>query len=417
MAKKTKKSGLRYLRPLDNPRAIQRQWLKILREEIGYLHDISLAIMFEKGILPPLYGGDFVNDHAEVIPLWGETLVGDSDLSLLLLRVMPDVEPNRGLRELREDVDLVNDWPVSQLFDALADVDKAPPLLVSEAFKSLEVALILPGTQVNPAPGYERAEMLDHIGQDLPYAVFIHVPVLIEDEDNFAYDWDDMDNIRAEVVFEETPEALEMAVWHYRLDLALADERETLVAEGVDPVQESDGLDSTANLVAQFELMVMNAVRFYGVTSPVREKQAALDVLRTEDDELLVRAPLKRAVEPASLMADFRADLTGGDDGVILRLKTTEANISQIWSQIRASSYFCMRLQRGKFELNRSGQPRVTGFLATPMIEWLTAESLPELYRGAMLNGLRQLLIATGRLNIRTEFIAEDEESAETDGE
>jgi len=50
-------------------------------------------------------------------------------------------------------------------------------------------------------------------------------------------------------------------------------------------------------------------MRYYGVTSPVRAKQTALDNLREDDDALVVRPPLKPEIEPVKALAERRVEI------------------------------------------------------------------------------------------------------------
>ncbi len=401
MAKKKQKRG-QPLAKLNNPRAIQRRWLQVMRDEIGYLHELSLMLMTERGILPPLYGGEHLEGDSEVIPLWGATADEQEELGILLLRTVDGLEPNRSLREARDEVDIVNDMPVADIFAHLGPPEKPIPVEGGAAIKDLRIAIALFGTQVYAAPGYDRAEMLLAIGEGLPYALFLHIPVSGEDED-LEYEWDDLEHYRAEVVYADTPEGLEMAVWEYRLNLALNDEKIDLLADGADLGEELIAPD-VAGLAAVFDVMIMDAVRWYGTTSPVRAKQQALDVLRGEDDDLIVRVPLKPEVEPVPFLAELRPEFEGDADGVVLHLEADSEIMTQVWAQIRPHPYFCIRLRRGEFTLTKSGQPHVSGYLPTPLIEWLTAETLPELYHKVTLHCLRQLLIATGRIRVQVEL-------------
>src|SRR5205809_8142608 len=84
-------------------RKTQRETLDVLRLELADLHQISLVVMADAGILPPLYGGEHLGADREVIALWG----GDDEepeLGALLLRVTPGVEPNLDLEAMRDEL-------------------------------------------------------------------------------------------------------------------------------------------------------------------------------------------------------------------------------------------------------------------------------------------------------------------------
>lgn len=401
MSKSKKKRASSRSKPINSARTLQREALFAMREELSYFHDLSILSMVDKGILPPFYGGDPLDDMSEVLPLWGMTTDGDEVLGMVMLRTLPDAEPNRSLRELREGIELTNDMPVSELLGSLRPKDQPLPIEGADMLKGLHVALALPGEQIRPAPGYDKAAMLVHIGDEKPYAIFVHVPTT-GDEEMVDYLWDDLDNFRAEVVFETTPEALEAAVWHYRLSLAIADEQveqAAAVEAGIAP-DEGIALLSVAELTADFDIMIMHATRLYGSTSPIRSKQEALDVIRTEDGELIVRAPLKAEIEPVLSLAEMRADLVGNADGIILQLDTEAPPAEQIWPQIRVHPYFCLRIREGVFTM-RGGQPRIDGFSENNLLEWIVADSLLDMYRLVTLQSLRQFLVVIGRIHIR----------------
>ncbi len=381
----------------DSPRAIQREWIQELREEIGYLHELSLSLMAEQGILPPFYGGDFLEEDMETIVLWGELDNNEQEIGLLMLRVAEDVEPNRELRIARDDVDMVNDWPIADFFKQLQSMADAPSIEMGPELDSLLVTMILPGPQVQPAPGYDRKKMLEHMYEDLPYAVFLHIPVIKgETGEDLDYDWGNLESFRAEVVFAETPDELETAVWKYRLELALKYEINDIKSEAINPDDVMMAVD-VGGLTGVFDVMVMDAMRYYGSTSPIKARQQTLDVMRGEDGDLVVYAPLKAEVEPVPLLAEAREDFSeAAKDGILLKINSDSDVMKLIWPQVRPHPYFCFRVRHGMMKLGKSGQPRVDGYLPAPVIEWIVAESIPELYAKTLLYCLRQLLVCTG---------------------
>ncbi len=368
----------------------QREALTTLRRELTELHEISLIIMAEKGILPPLYGGEYLNDEREVIPLWG-MMDDDPELGALLLRLVPDVEPNPDLQIERSDLGLINDWPIADLLDTLVNDNGKPLVEGAEELRKLSMLFVLAGNQVNPAPGYDRETMINHIADMKPYAVFPIIPTSGEGE-TLTYLWDDLDKFRAEIVYAHSPQLLEAAVWEYRLDHALQEEIDVLESEGHDPEEELIALD-TAGISAMYDMLVTSTLRLYGTTSPVRMRQEELDILRDESGDLIIKAPLKPEVEPIPLLAAARFEAFIDRDNEILHLKGDSPDIQRVWPQIRASSHFCIRLRHGQYTSARDGSVRVNGFLDDPVLEWIVAENLAELYQKVRLAGIYEMLI------------------------
>ncbi len=414
MAKKREAAPRQRSSQLESPRAIQKRWLQLLREEVSYLHALSLQLMEERGILPPMYGGDWLDNRREVIPLWGVLADDQEELGMLLLRIMDGVEPNKSLRDARAEIEMVNDWPLDDLLAHLGTADRPLPVEGGDGLRGMRISLALFGSQCEPAPGYDPDGMLEAIGEEKPLAVFVQVPVT-RDGGEFAYNWNDFEHYRAQILWADTPEGLEMAIWHYRLDLALADEKAALEAEGADLDTEMIAPNVSA-LTGVFDIMIMEAMRYYGVTSPVSAKQAMLDVERGEDGDLVVRAPLKVPIEPVPLLAEIRSEFKGDEDGVILRIHAGSEIMTTVWPQVRPYAYFCMRLRQGEFGLTKGGQPRVRGYLSSPVVEWITANSLPELYLKTTLHCLRQLLVSIGRIKVHIDAPEiDDEDESEED--
>src|SRR5438132_1445109 len=148
MAKKKRK------RTLTPEQREQRETLSALQSELIDLHEISLLVMADQGVLPPLYGGDYLEEDREVIPLWG--MNDDTpELGALILRVMPDVEPDPQLDEAREEIGLINDWPISDLLEMLKLPDGASAVDGADEISNLSMIFMLMGPQINPAPGYD----------------------------------------------------------------------------------------------------------------------------------------------------------------------------------------------------------------------------------------------------------------------
>jgi hypothetical protein len=399
MAKKKSQS-------VNTERKTQRETLDILRQELNDLHQRSLVVMSDRGILPPLYGGEHLGTNREIIPLWGMD-EEDPELGALLMRIMPGAEPDAELRAMREALALSNDWPISELVHTLTLPDGRSLIEGAEEIDKLSMLFVLLDNQISAAPGYDHETMLEFIATTQPYAVFPVIPVSGEGEDP-SYDWDNLEGFRAEVVYAETPEMLEAAVWEYRLNLALQEESREIQAEGFDPDEELLALD-TAGLSALFELLALKGLRLYGVTSPVRSRQQELDILREENDDLIARAPLKPEIEPIPLLATDRLYIEGNDEGVILHLAGESAAMQKIWAQIRAHKVFCVRLRRGIYRRRAGGRLYISGFSARPAMEWFTAETLPDLYRRVRLRVIHEMLMIAHLVEGRLDLLPESE--------
>ncbi len=148
----------------------------------------------------------------------------------------------------------------------------------------------------------------------------------------------------------------------------------------------------TAELAATYNLLVLRSLHLYGTTSPIRARQQELDILREENGDLIVRAPLRPEVEPIPLLAAHRKDIEGGEDGIILHLSGESPMMQQAWPRIRASRCYCLRLRHGAFSARRGGGLAVKGFAPSPIIEWYTSETLPDLYRQVRQASIYELL-------------------------
>src|SRR5262249_21767259 len=155
-------------------------------------HEISLMVMDDLGILPPLYGGEHLGDDREVIPLWG-FIEDEPELGALLLRVMPEVEPNPELQDARDEIGLTNDWPLSELLDMIKTTDGKSNIEGEEDIRNLSILFMVIGTHVQPAPGYDRREMLEFMADMRPYAAFPIIPTAHEG-DEFKYLWEDLED-------------------------------------------------------------------------------------------------------------------------------------------------------------------------------------------------------------------------------
>jgi hypothetical protein len=382
---------------LSPEQQMQRTALRNLREELIDLHEISVMVMSDQGVLPPLYGGEHLGENREVIPLWGIT-DEKPELGALLLRVQPGVEPNLELQAMRVELDLQNDWPVSELLDVLVRPDGKSMVEDADEIRNLSMILALFGNQVVPAPGYDGETMVEHIADMQPYAVFPIVPIS-GDEDDLIYQWENLDGFRAEVVYADSPQLLEAAVWEYRLNRALQADVDEIIVDGGNPDEELMA-QNVAGLSALYELLVMQGIRFYGSTSPIRTRQQELDVLREENGDLIIKGPLKSEIEPLVFLADARKGINPNEHGEIMHLRSEEDSIQRIWPQVRASNVFCIRVRHGTYAENSKGQARVS-YSPSEIMEWAVADSLPDLYRQVRLGGIYEMLGTCGLVKAR----------------
>src|SRR4051794_13319553 len=120
----------------------QLQMLKVLRDELRDLHEISLILMADEGILPPFYAGEHLGEDREIIPLWG--LDGEKpELGAILVRAVEHVEPEMELQQTREELGLSNDWPVAELLDMLATSDGKTVIEGAEKLREMSILLML----------------------------------------------------------------------------------------------------------------------------------------------------------------------------------------------------------------------------------------------------------------------------------
>jgi hypothetical protein len=298
------------------------------------------------------------------------------------------------LDEIRDELGLSNDWPVSELLDMLVTDEGKSMVEGSEKLRDMSMLFMLDSTQINPGPGYDRETMYEFIGKMKPYAVFVKVPISGEG-DSLTYLWDELDKYSADVVYADSPQLLEAAVWEYRLNFALRTEIKEIKAEGHNPTVELLGLDA-GELGALFEELVMHGFRLYGATSAVRARQEELDILREENGDLVVRAPLKPEIEPVRPMAAYRDHLDGNELGMIMHLKFDSDAVKEVWPTVRASNYYMVKVRHGRYIAGSEGKLHIKGFLEQAVLEWFMAESLADLYRIARLGSVYEMLSACG---------------------
>jgi hypothetical protein len=395
MAKKPRKQ------PINDDRRLQRELFDDLRQELRDLHELSLIVLSDQGVLPPLYGGEHLDIDREVIPLWAVSDDGP-ELGALLLRVSEGIEPNVELQALREELELSNSWPIAELLEMMVTPDGQPIVDGADEIKDLSILLILMGNQIDPAPGYDRETMFEFIAEMKPYAIFPIIPVTGEGE-TADYHWENLEDFRAEVVYADSPQLLEAAVWEYRLNRMLKQDIEDMRTEGQNPEELLIGINA-AEMGAYYDRFIMHGIRFYGTTSAIRAKQQELDILREESGDLIIKGPLKPEVEPISLMAQARSDVIPAPDGMILYVGSETEAMHLVWPQVRAKKFFCIRLRRGIYRPTKNGQLKLNGYNPTPILEWLVADALPDLYRQVRLASIYEMLSACGLVEHRVKF-------------
>ncbi|MEP7290020.1 MAG: hypothetical protein ABI947_30095 [Chloroflexota bacterium] len=392
MSKKPKQN---FQKILSHEEKDQRQLLHHLREEIEELHQIALIEMGNAGVLPPFYAGDYLGEDRELLPIWA---VDDSpELAGLFVRAVEGVEPNLELRVERDDLELDNDWPISEFLDLLV-FNGQKMLQADDKLRALSVMLNLVGNQIDPAPGYDRETMIEFMAEMKPYAAFVKIPTTLDENNVLIYQWDDMEHYHAEIVYADSPQLLQAAVWEYRLNFALNVEIKEIMDDSGDPTEDLMGLD-TAELGAIYETMVMCSFRLYGSTSPIRAKQLPLDILREENGDLVVRTPLKHDVEPIPLIAEYRDEIKIQKDlteDYLLHLAADDDIMQKVWPHIRASPFYAIHVRYGRYIIGRNGNLKVSGYLPNPVFEWETGDTLSDLYRRARLTNIYQMLGSGG---------------------
>jgi len=406
---KRKGPGRKGQAPLSPEVRKQRSTFEFFKDELLDFHLTSLEVMTERGILPPLYGGEHLGESREAIPLWGFDQESEvpPQLVMIMLRTVNDNEPCFELRIAREDLQMKNDWPVAQLMQSIWGTT-VPNVEGADQLSKLSIFLVLSGDQVHPAPGYEREAMLDHMSQMLPYAIFPIVPTSMGENQDLAYHWEDLEHFRAEVVFAETPQLLEAAVWDYRLRLALDELRNDIVQDDGDPAEDMLAI-SPSELVGMYEAMVMHSMRLYGTTSPLMDQQEKLDILRDETGNLLVPMPLNLGLEPVEELREYRAAMNDGASGYYLQVQAAADFMDTVWPQIRPHRYYALRVRHGII-LESDGESLLGGYAEQPTLDWYMAETLPQLHRLVHLASLHEFLTLTGIVKPALQELSGDEE-------
>lgn len=391
-------------KPVRNkPLSLARQWRNFMTAQIMILHEESLLLMLERGILPPFYGNGAEVDENEVFPVWGSDEQGNDEIALLFLRITDFAEPNDELDEARREMGLSNELSVKDVF---ASIQGDQPIQVEGGalFDTLLVTLTVIGSQIEPiASAWSLAETFEHMRDGLPYAVIVQVPISGHaDDEDFNYRWDDLDEYKVMILCAHSSEELEIVVWQYRLDLALAvpvEQRGKHVTSV--PSNAPAELPTTiAELAALFDLNVNQAMRYYGVTSPIAAKQHSLDVMREDDDHLVVYPPLKIDIEPSAVYQQQRAMLNAmppdttapvtADSAAaetpltrtpLLRVNVWSKPYRDIWTEVRAFPYFSLRIYADDTSPDKQ-----------PQIDWLTEKTLPRLYARTALSAIGEML-------------------------
>ncbi len=394
----------------------QTEMLDMLQQEIAEFYEIALMVMSDEGILPPLYGGDYLGneevtgdpiDRREIIPLWGVS-DDDPELVAVLLRVMGGTEPNLEMRQMRGELEMVNDWPLAELLDMMVTPEGDTMIKGSQELRNLSMMVALFGTQVKPAPGYDQKTMIDYMSSGEPHALFIHIPTTVEG-DTLTYRWDDLEHFYAEVVYAPSQQMLQAAVWEYCLNLGLDAERKMIEEEGDDEEDELI-LENAAEWSCLFELFVVQGMRVYGSTSPVRATQAKLDIIREENNDLVVTLPLKPEVEPLAELADFRREALQEPIGKeVIRLPGDSNVVQQIWPTIRANDFYGLRMRNTTVVQGPRGEFRLGSNIDQTYMDWFMGDTLPEVYLQVRLAGIYEMLALCHliKANLRTTTISD----------
>lgn len=354
----------------------QRSARRALRDELLELHQLSLEVMREQGIGPPLYGGVHLGPQNESIMIRLDGRDSAGQRTFLGLALQPaNAEPNPDLAVARDLAGYVG--------------RSGPQSTFSRSGRTLYVAR----EALYPPPQGDLSEVIEHIGHERPYAVF---PMLKPDgERNAEFSAGRIPvHCRGMVLCEENAAILEAAVWDYRLSLALERECQIITEEGAVPGETLPAL-SVRDLVAYHDLLVVRALRLYGCTSPLHVQQAQLDVLREDSGDLRAPLPLKPEVEPVMLLVNERRRRYASD-GTLVHLRAEGTPLEVFWPQIRASRYFCIRQMYAKIDPE---DWRITGYRERPGVDWLLADDLDRLYRLVHLYSLYECLAVTGLID------------------
>jgi hypothetical protein len=351
----------------------QRSARRALRDELTELHQLSLEVMRERGVLPPLYGGRHLGlqQEASIVGLDGAR-AGEAHRFLGLALQPANAEPNADLALARDLVGYVG--------------------RTGSKYARTVPTLYVARDALSPLHG-EPDEVIEHMCQARPFAVF---PVAKPDpERSHGLRAGRLPvNCRGIVLCAENPAMLEAAIWDYRLCLALEHECRIIADEGAVPAETLPAL-SVRDLVAHHDLLVVRALRLYGCTSPLRDQQSQLDVLRDDSGDLRAPLPLRPDVEPVELLANERRQRYA-NAGTLVHLRAEGTPLAAFWPQIRASRYFCIRQMYA--QIDPQGW-RITGYRERPGFDWLLADDLARLYRLVHLYSLHECLAIAGLID------------------
>jgi hypothetical protein len=360
-------TGARRLRAEQTRRSARRA----LHDELLGLHQLSLEVMHERGILPPLYGGTHLGQHNECRVVRLNAPHPGEKLAVMGLVLQPaNAEPNPDLAVAR---------------DLAGFVGRSGPLFMRSG-----VTLYIAQENLHPSPQGDLYEALDHVCQGRPFAIFPHAGKDRKRRNKLKSARLPV-NCSGTVLCAENPAVLEAAVWDFRLALALERECQIIAEEGAVPAEILPAT-SVRDLVAYHELLVMRALRLYGCTSPLHDQQAQLDVLRDDSGDLRVPLPLNPAVEPVQTLANDRRRRYA-TSGTLVHLRAEGTPLATFWPQIRASRYFCLRQTAAQIDTQSW---RITGYRERPGFDWLLADDLNRLYRLVHLYSLYECLAVTG---------------------
>jgi len=261
-----------------------------------------------------------------------------------------------------------------------------------------DFAFFIPACSLRAAPGFALEECLRHVASDKPFAVFPVLPGLAAGD----ADWQEVGGI---LLYADSPQLLEAAVWEFRANGVLASD-EFDDGEETSGYRWPDGQPWTlGDLAAEFCFMALCEITLYGATAPAGDCGSGapvLDVVRSQDSIPTLRcfAPLRRSVEPNRFGAEEVRGLIeqlAGEGELLLQL--SPESIADVWPRVRSARFYALRLRQGIIGEAADGQPVLAGGQEDPIIEWMWADTLEELYRLVRLGRIYECLALTGTIS------------------
>jgi hypothetical protein len=394
----------------------QRSWVNGVKKELKSLHETSLVLMKQHGVLPPFYGNiGHDGAYSEILPIWNIKDNTPDELALLLFRasLVDDINPE--LEDARLEVKFKDTWEMSDLLTLLNQYDSDVVVEGKIDTDWDRFAFVLPTKRLMPAPGYDLKNILQAIVHHKPYAVFLHFPIT-GDGDTFDCAWQDWRHVYGHILYGKDQANLEAAVWRYRINLAvyLLDKQQEAATHMKAHFNPRINLSDFA---AGFDHYALRAYRVYGTTSPLREKQLELDILR-EDTDLVIPLPLKLGIEPLESLEQNRAAsamrLKEASDlapTTLFRFPIEKIFSMEAWTQIRSHKYYCLRPYIARLQYNRQWETRLMGYYTDRItISWVYANTLDELFNLVDLLAIQELLTITRFMKPRIRQLLSDEQ-------